>query len=368
MYDFVIIGWWRAGLFASIFAPKNAKKLILEKTDKLGTKVLLSWWERANLTNIDIESSRDYFGQNKKAMISILRKFSQYDTISFFEENWIKTIEEDRWRIILESGNSRELLDFLTKKSKANNTQIKTNFEVIDILKKEDFFEIIWNSNEKIQSKKVLIRAWWQSFSQTWTTWDSYNFALKLGLKLAIPYRALSAFATKKNLSDISWVSLDLSMTLFDKKNNKNIYGENWPFLFTHFWVSGPIVFNASVVLWEYLNKLNLKEEEFEKYILDNIALKLEFNLEKTPKRIVQFFELNPEKLEIILDLQNWRSWKEAKLTWGWVLLDELSNNLESKKNSWLYFAWEALDLSGKTWWFNLQLAWSTWYIVGTSI
>ncbi|MDD4151768.1 MAG: aminoacetone oxidase family FAD-binding enzyme [Candidatus Gracilibacteria bacterium] len=368
MQDFVIIGGGRAGLFSSIFAPKNAKKLILEKTDKLGTKVLLSGGERANLTNIDIEATRDYFGQNKKAMISILRKFSQYDTISFFARFGIKTIEEDRGRIILESGNSRELLDFLTKKSKGNNTQIKTNFEVIDIIKKEDFFEIIGKSNEKIQSKKVLIRAGGQSFSQTGTTGDSYNFASKFGLKLAIPYRALSAFATKKNLSDISGVSLDLSMTLFDKLKNKNIYIEFGPFLFTHFGVSGPIVFNSSVSIGEYLNKLNLKEEEFEKYMLDNIALKLEFNLEKTPKRIIQFFELNPEKLEIILDLQNWRSWKEAKLTGGGVLLDELSNNLESKKNSGLYFAGEALDLSGKTGGFNLQLAWSTGYIVGTSI
>lgn len=368
MQDFVIIGWWAAGLFASIFAPKEYKKLILEKTDKLGTKVLLSGWERANLTNIDIESQRDYFGQNKKAMISILNKFSQYDTISFFEEAGIKTVEEDRWRIILESGNSRELVDFLIKKSKENNTQIKTNFEVVDIEKKDDFFEIIWRNWEKIESKKVLIRTWWQSFAQVWTTWDRYDFASKYNIKIVAPYRALSAFATKKDLSSISGISCVLSMNLFDKSNNKQIYQEQGPFLFTHFWVSGPIVFNASVALWEYLNKINLKEEDFEKFILENIALKLEFNIEKTPKRLLQFFEISEDNIEIILDLQNWRSWKEAKATWWGILLDELTNNLESKQIQGLYFAWECLDLTGKTGWFNLQLAWSTWFVVWNSI
>lgn len=373
MYDFAIIWWWAAGLFASISAPKEIKKIVLEKTKSMWTKVLLSGWERANLTNIDIESTRDYFGQNRKAMISILKRFSQYDTISFFEEAWIRTVEEDRWRIILESGNSRELLDLLTLKSKQNNTNFKINFEVVSVKKIDDYFEIIGTSWEKIQAKKVLVRAGWKSFAQVWTTGDSYNIASNFWLKLAHPYRSLRAFATKKDLSSISGVSTNLSMTLFDKTSSKEIYYEFWPILFTHFGLSGPIIFNASTVLWEYLNKVflnqeNLRDEDFEKYIIENISLKLNFDLENSPKRIIQFFALNPDNLETIIDLQNWRSWKEAKATGGWVLLNELDNNLQAKNVEWLYFAWEVLDLTGKTWGFNLQLAWSTGYIVGTNI
>lgn len=373
MYDFAIIWWWAAGLFASISAPKELKKVILEKTKSMWTKVLLSGWERANLTNIDIEATRDYFGQNRKAMISILKRFSQYDTISFFEEAWIRTVEEDRWRIILESGNSKELLELLSKKSKANNTDLRINFEVKSLKKIDDYFEIVsWNW-EKIKAKKVLVWAGWKSFAQVWTTWDWYEIAQSFGLKLAHPYRSLRAFATKKDLSSISGVSTNLSMTLFDKTTSKEIYSEFWPILFTHFWLSGPIIFNASTVLWEYLNKIfqdreNLKDEDFEKYIIESIAVKLSFEIDNTPKRRVQFFELNPDNLEITIDLQNWRSWKEAKATGWWVLLNELDNNLQAKNVEWLYFAWEVLDLTGKTGWFNLQLAWSTGYIVGVNV
>lgn len=373
MYDFAIIWWWAAGLFASISAPKNIKKIILEKTPKLWTKVLLSGWERANLTNIDIEATRDYFGQNKKAMISILKRFSQYDTISFFEEAWIRTVEEDRWRIILESGDSRELLDLLVKKAKANNTEFKINFDVKSVKKIDDYFEIKQLNWEKINAKNVLIRAGGKSFSQVWTTGDSYNIASSFDLKLAHPYRSLRAFATKKDLSNISWISTNLSMTLVDKKNNKEIYSEFWPILFTHFGLSWPIIFNASTILWEYLNKIfekteKLIDEDFEKYILENISVKLNFDLENTPKRRIQFFGLNNDNLEMIIDLQNWRSWKEAKATWWWVLLNELDNNMQAKNVEWLYFAWEVLDLTGKTGWFNLQLAWSTGYIVWKNI
>ncbi|MDD5213155.1 MAG: aminoacetone oxidase family FAD-binding enzyme [Candidatus Gracilibacteria bacterium] len=373
MYDFAIIGGGAAGLFASISAPKEMKKIVLEKTKSMGTKVLLSGGERANLTNIDIEATRDYFGQNRKAMISILKRFSQYDTISLFEEAGIRTHEEDRGRIILESGNSKELLDILMKKSKANNTELKTNFEVKSLKKIDDYFEIVRLSGEKIKAKKVLVRAGGKSFSQVGTTGDGYNIAQSFGLKLAHPYRSLSAFATKKDLSSISGVSTNLSMTLFDKTTSKEIYSEFGPILFTHFGLSGPIIFNASTVLGEYLNKTfqdreSLKDEDFEKYIIESIAVKLNFDLENTPKRRLQFFELNPDNLEISLDLQNWRSWKEAKATGGGILLNELDNNLQAKNVEGLYFAGEVLDLTGKTGGFNLQLAWSTGYIVGTNV
>ena len=42
MYDIIIIGGGAAGLFCSIFAPKNQKKIILEKNTSLGKKVILS--------------------------------------------------------------------------------------------------------------------------------------------------------------------------------------------------------------------------------------------------------------------------------------------------------------------------------------
>ncbi len=377
-YDIIIIWAWAAGLFTSIEIPSYLSKLILEKNQNPWVKVLLSGWERANVSNINIEPERDYFGQNKKALISMFKKYNQFDIMWFFAENWINIVEEDRWRLILESWDSRELLNLLLKKSRENNTDIVCDSEVIKInppvltdipLNKGELkgdFEVEIINWKKYTCKKLVITTWWKSFSQVGTTWDGYKWAKNFWHTILTPHRWLCWLVTKKDLTEISWVSLNLQIELFDKKEKKSIYVENWPLLFTHFWVSGPIIFNTSVALWEYLNKLNIFWET--EFIKENIFLKLTFNLEKTPKRIIKFFDLSEENLEILLELQDFRTWKEAKVTSGWINIDELTNNLESKIVPWLYFAWEILDITGKTGWYNLQFAWTSWHIVGKSI
>lgn len=363
IYDVIIVWAWAAWLFAWINLDKNLKKIILEKTDKPWVKVLLSWWERANVSNIDIEVERDYFSQNKKALISIFKRYNQWDIQSFFAENWINIVEEDRWRLILESGDSKELVNLLLKKVKENNCDIRLNSDVKKINKQDDIYEVKLENKVKYKAKNIIVSTWGKSFFQVWTTWEWYNFAKDLWIKLFSPHRALCWLTTKKDFKELSGSSIDLWIKLLD--NKKEIYFEKWPLLFTHFWISGPIVFNTANALWEYLNNINIESEEDKiKYILENIKIELDIDKEKTTKKISKFFdkELENDK-KIIFWLQDWRSWKEAKATWWWIDMNELDKNMQSKKYDWLYFIWEVVDVTWKTWGFNLQWAWSSSYI-----
>jgi len=413
IYDVVIVWAGAAWLFAWICLDKKYKKLILEKTAKPGMKVLLSGWERANVSNIDIEPTRDYFTQNKKFLLSIFSRYNQWDTMSFFSEQGINIVEEDRHRLILESGDSSELLSCLLENIKKNKCELKLNQDVKDIKfnynQNQDspqsqpfpqwekgveqnlasslhwgeiergIYEISTIEWEKYLAKNVIISSGGKSFSHIWTTWEGYNIAQKLWLKLVIPYRTLCGMSTKKDMSEVSWVSTILNMVLVDKNNSKPIYSEFWPILFTHFGISWPIVHNLSNAIWEYLNSLKLEEVDFEKYIIDNLSLNLTFDLEKTPKRLIKFFDLKetPPSIPplqgegsntVNIELQNWRSWKEAKATWGWIDTDELDNHMQSKKYNWLYFVWEVVDVTWKTGWFNLQWAWSSAYVASENI
>lgn len=385
-YDIIIIWAWAAGLFTSIESPVSLRKLILEKNKNPGVKVLLSGWERANVSNIDIEPQRDYFGQNKKALIGMFKKYNQYDIMWFFAENGVNIIEEDRGRLILESWDSRELLNLLIKKSKENNTNIECNASVASIMKVGKKFEILTQDGTRYTADKIVITSGWKSFSQVGTTGDGYIWAQNFGHTLASPHRWLCGLVTKKDLSEISWVSCDLKLEVISTLSNKIIYTEVWPLLFTHFWVSGPIIFNAAVAIWEYINSLDLSEfiekldlskvPENERqdyidrtFIKEHISLKLSFlNFDTVAKRIIKFFDISEENNQIILELQDYRTWKEAKVTGWWIKLDELTNHLESKLISWLYFAWEILDITGKTGWFNLQFSWTSWHIVGKNL
>jgi len=368
IYDTIIIWAWAAGLFTGINLPKNQKKLILEKNKTPWVKILLSGWERANVSNVDIEAERDYFSQNKKFLLWVFAKYNNWDLQSFFALNWVNIVEEDRWRLILESWDSRELLNLLVKKVRENKCEIKWNCDVKSIKKLDKLFEIQTKDKQKFLAKNVIVSTGWKSFFQVWTTWEWYNFAKDFWLKIINPTRALVGLVTKEDLKELSWISLDLEVKLFDIKSPKRIiYKEFWPLLFTHFWVSGPIIFNTSNAIWEYLNKIWVEEKSFEKYILENLKLKLTF-WSKVPKRVEKFFNLiSLEEKEIILNLQNWRSWKEAKATGWWVDLNELDKNFMAKKVYGLYFIWEVVDVVGKTWGFNLQWAFSSGYVCGKS-
>jgi predicted flavoprotein YhiN len=68
------------------------------------------------------------------------------------------------------------------------------------------------------------------------------------------------------------------------------------------------------------------------------------------------WFRSNKLKEYIISsDIVNIRWLDEAKVCWWWVKTENLNSNFESKTISWLYFIWECVDVTWKTWWYNLQ-------------
>lgn len=376
--DLIIIWAWACWLFTSIKAPKHFKKILLEKNKFIGIKVLLSWWERANATNFDIEPTRDYFWQNRKAMISIYNNFTNWDMMGFFADNNVELDQEDRGRMILKSWDSKELLACLEKASLENDTKIKTSQSVLSVEKKDDIFEVK-TDKEVFFSKRVAVTCWWRSFMHTWTVWDWYDIAKSFNIPIVKPHRWLCWLISKVDFKEISWASQILDLEVYDKKEKKNIYIEKWPLLWTHFWVSWPIIHNSWVAIWEYLNSISSKKalldypapwdlEPEEEYIKENICLRVKFDLEKTPKSVKSFWKIADDDVNREFDILNWRSWKEAKITWWWILLDSLDKNLQSKIVPWLYFWGEILDLTWKTWGFNLQLSWSTWNLIWTNL
>lgn len=69
------------------------------------------------------------------------------------------------------------------------------------------------------------------------------------------------------------------------------------------------------------------------------------------------------------LHITGTRGFAEAVITQGGVSVKEVNpSTMESKKIKGLYFAGELLDLDALTGGFNLQIAWSTGHLAGSSI
>ena len=175
--------------------------------------------------------------------------------------------------------------------------------------------------------------------------------------------------------------------------------------LFTHFGVSGPLVLSAS----SYYAK-----HQFESQAIIAIDLKPALSEEKLDKRILRDFEQNSHKefknaisglfpsklipvmvelsgipenkkvyditkeerlgfLKCIKDFRmtvtGTRGFAEAIITQGGVSVTEINpSTMESKRCKGLYMAGEMLGLDALTGGFNLQIAWSTGYLAGSSI
>ncbi len=345
MYDIIIIGWGASGLFCSLFLPKERKKCIIEKTDKLWTKVLLSWWERCNLTNINLNPELHYVGQSLKSLPSLFHTFWPEDMIAFLHEHTIETRVEEYGRVMLKSGKSKQLVEFLIDESKKNETELLLSHEVLSITKSDEDVFVVTTSAGVFSSKNVIVATWWMTYPQIGATPFAYEMAEQLWLSLSVPHPALCGIGTKEDLSLLAGNTVQALLTLY--RENKLVYSAKWPLLFTHTGISGPIVFDATLYI-----------DDISKY-----SLQIDFDLSWTSKKVIQKFKLVEGDTIRDFRIKELKSIQEAKVSvWG-IILKDLDQGFQSKKIPGLYFIGESLDITGKTWGYNLQRARTSGYV-----
>lgn len=353
--DVIIVWWGAAGLFCSIFADKKLDKLILENSKRVWSKILLSWWWRCNVTNINLNPESDYVWDNLKALPSIFHKFDNNDTINRFSEKWLAMHEEKYGKMYLDCEKSSKLVELLVKESRENNSQILFEQWVIDINKKDDTFFVKTKTDEYI-SKNIVIASGGINFPQIWATWIAWDIAKKFWIEYVDPYPCLSWVEIQEDVSTLTWNAVEVEVKVSLLK--KVLFENKWSMLFTHRWFSWPAVFDIGLFVWRELTNYRLKDYK----------LLVKFDVEKLNEKTIKFFWLSEQDCERKFSMTGFRPWELAKATWWWIKLSQLDNNLQSKKISWLYFVGEACDITGRTWGFNLQWAWSSGYVTGKSL
>ncbi len=372
-YDIIIIWWWASGLFCSAFLPKGAKKCILEKSEKLWTKLLLSGWERCNVTNTQLDPSC-YVGQNTKMLPSVFHHRSQQDMIDFLQGHGVETVVEDHGRVLLKSGKAKELLELLTHLAHENDTEIFLNQNVLGIWNLSagigycppdkqipdklinhfsdktfchDWYQfVVWTNDITLCAKNIIIASGGMTYPQVGASAFGYEIAEQLWLEIVAPHGALCGIETHEETSALAWSTVQTWITLYH--DNKIVYKNAWSLLFTHRGVSGPIIFDATLHI----------DQDISKY-----SFQLEFDLSATSKKVVQAFKLVAWDTQRDFRLKAVRPISEAKVSVGGILLRELDQHFQSRKIPGLYFIGEALDITGKTGGYNLQRAWSSAYV-----
>ena len=85
--DVLILGGGAAGLFCAFTAARRGRKVVvLDSSNKVGKKILMSGGGRCNFTNLDIRPE-NYLSANPHFMKSALKSYTQWDFIELVEKH-----------------------------------------------------------------------------------------------------------------------------------------------------------------------------------------------------------------------------------------------------------------------------------------
>lgn len=406
-YDFIVIGGGPAGMMAAGRAGERGKRVVLlEKKDCMGRKLLMCASGRCNVTNsAPLDVFIKAYGNCGHFLRTALETFDNQKLRAFLLSYGVETVEENKGRVFPESQKADSVLNALEAYMRDHRVKIQTNTTVLQLNIEHNRFFRVETNHGAFFGKKVLIATGGLSYPSTGSTGDGYAWASQVGHTIHTPYPAIIAFETEETwVKSVQGTPLkNVRITAYQK--GKKIAEQFGEALFTHYGISGPSILDISKRLVECLTngpiqmrvdfKYTHAYEELDKILINQIkrhggkAMKscmTFFVPEKLSPILLNLSNIDPQKKasqittperkkivkqlkELQLTLVRHRPIEEAIVTAGGVSMDEVdAKTMESRVVKGLYFAGEVLDIDGPTGGFNLQAAFSTGYLAGSSI
>ena len=411
-YDVIVLGAGAAGLMSAITAAKKSKRiLVLEKSNKVGKKILMSGGGRCNFTNRYVESNH-FISSNPHFCKSALKRFTPKDFINMVEQHEID-YEERRHHQFFCKKSAKEIVNMLLKECNDLGVEIRTNYNVFlaqSMQSEASTNGCISNASNyryslkavanrdhsskavNIVCKSLIIATGALSIPTLGGSDFGYQLAEQFNLPLIERRAGLVPFMFSDEMKDfckvLSGVSLPITIECNQKKFKESL-------LFTHRGISGPAVLQISNY-WKpgdnisinLLPEFNAKEKIIEaKEKHQKITIKKYLN-RLMPKALVEelqriwwleyehhlISEISNKDLKIIGSLlNNWvlkpsstEGYRTAEVTLGGVNVDAIdSKTMETKSHKGLYFIGEVVDVTGHLGGYNFQWAWASGYTAG---
>ena len=402
MLKVCVIGGGPAGLMAAYTARLEGHQVeLFEKNKQLGKKLQLTGHGRCNVTN---NCSKDEFFKhvvyNEKFLYSPFSQFSNLDMIKFLKSNGLPTIEEDHGRMFPGSNSSQDIVLLFVELLRKNNVILHMDEACTNVVVEENRVVGIKTDKGTYSFDVVIVATGGKSFVSTGSSGDGYKWAEALDIKVSNLYPGLVSLQTREDF-DLAGLSLS-NVGIQVKKDKKVLYKECGDILFTHEGLSGPgILIMSSYVINKDPRRIildlipNKSVDEVDALLLERMSSlsnkQLKHILEMMiPKRLVQYI-INQLNIDVNLkanettkaqrrsisellkclsfEIVNFAGFEQAMITVGGIKTNQIQpQTMETKKIKGLKFAGEVLDLDAQTGGYNLQIAWTTGYVAGSTI
>jgi len=366
--DVAILGAGAAGLFAAKWLKSSCH--IIEHNPTIGAKIAISGGGRCNVTNKELTPGCYNSSDLKKAW-QILRRFDNRELLRWIRKNGCSPVIRKKNQYFCPKS-AKELIELLRPPNASLSLCAK-----IEGVRKEDNF-IITTSQGAIEAKAVLVATGGVSFKRVGASEIGFTIAKHFGHTIRPLRPALVGFTLQPQQFWFKELS-GISMRARVKVGKREFYDD---ILFAHRGISGPAILNAS--LWWERGAIEIA-------FLDSLPKLLPHKIISTqlplPKRFVKAFlksigvedkkvsQLGAEELEKLRLLTSYSfapsgtfGYERAEVTKGGVVLDELDENLQSRKTPGLFFAGEVVDMTGELGGYNFQWAFSSAFVAAKGI
>ena len=403
-YDVLVVGGGAAGLMAAGAALERGLSVCLfDKNRQLGRKVRITGKGRCNVTNnCPAEEVVAACPRGGKFLYGALSAFSPQDTMAFFEGLGVPLKTERGRRVFPVSDNAHDIAGALERYA-AGATVIRE--AVTAVLVEKGRAVGVRTAAGTYRGGSVILCCGGASYPGTGSNGDGYKLAAAVGHTIVTPTPSLVPLVERgpwcRQLMGLSLRNCGVKVTQRGKK--KPVYEDFGELLFTHFGLSGPTILSASAHLHpmepgKYTIHIDLKPALSEQQLDARLLRELEAHKNKIFANSLE--ELLPQKLipvaversgipgetrchsvtkeqrrallgllkDFPVEVEGFRPLAEAIVTSGGVSLREISpKTMESKLVEGLYVAGELLDADAYTGGYNLQIAFATGKLAGSS-
>ncbi len=389
MTDTVIIGGGAAGLMAAVRLKQMSPKtevLILEGSDRVGRKLLITGNGRCNISNIDL-SAWHYHGDSDFAE-RLINNFGFEAQKSFFKDLGVLFCELEDGKVYPKSLQAGSVVDALRYRAEELGVKICVNCKVTEIQRIQEGF-CVYTKGEEVVCRTVVVACGGQAGGRLGSN-DGYVFLRSMGHKIEKLFPSIVQIKTTPEIvRQLKGIKIMANVTLSSNHGVRTEYGE---VLFCDYGLSGPPVLqvsrlaegeNAEICLdiLPDMTKTEIQDEIIRRIATFGDRALGELFVGFLNKRLSQVMlksvglninspccEMSEKSVEKVAEtLKSWRfkvtsttGFENAQVTAGGAQTAQFFDNCMSKKAKGLFAVGEVLNVDGDCGGFNLAFCWAS--------